>query len=128
LISSLVFWAVGFGLMFGASRDGLFGTSSFMPGATEGPAFLAALFFQLMFCSTATTIISGAVAERIRFPAYMLTALVTACIVYPIFGHWAWGGLLDGKATGWLAEMGFLDFAGSTVVHSLGGWMALAVC
>jgi Amt family ammonium transporter len=128
LISSLVFWAFGFGLMFGTSQDGLIGTSRFFPGAECGTTLLAMLFFQLMFCSTATTIISGAVAERIRFRAYMLTALVVSAVAYPVFGHWAWGGTIDGQATGWLGRLGFLDFAGSTVVHSLGAWISLALC
>jgi Amt family ammonium transporter len=128
LISSLVYWALGFALMFGVSRWGLFGTTCFAPGAELGMAGLAGLFFQMMFCGTSTTIISGAVAERIRFPAYMLTALVTSGLVYPVFGHWAWGGMLEQQPTGWLARLGFLDFAGSTVVHSLGGWLSLAVC
>ena len=78
--------------------------------------------------SISPTIVSGSVAERIKFSSYMLTAFITSAVAYPIFGHWAWGGLLEGKPTGWLAELGFLDFAGSTVVHSLGGWMSLAVC
>lgn len=128
LISSLVYWGFGFGLMFGASWYGLIGTSEFAPGEHKSAVFLAALFFQLMFCSTSTTIISGAVAERIRFPAYMVTALVTSALVYPIFGHWAWGGMLEQTPTGWLAKLGFIDFAGSSVVHSLGGWLSLAMC
>lgn len=128
LISSLVYWGFGFGLMFGASWHGLIGTSEFAPGEQESTVYLVALFFQLMFCSTATTIISGAVAERIRFRAYMVTALVTSAVVYPIFGHWAWGGMLEQTPTGWLAKLGFIDFAGSSVVHSLGGWLSLAMC
>jgi Amt family ammonium transporter len=79
-----------------------------------------------MFCGTATTIASGAVAERMKFSGYLIGAILLASIIYPIFGHWTWGGLLGGDK-GWLGEMGFIDFAGSTVVHSVGGWFALAL-
>lgn len=126
-ISSIAYWAVGYGLMFGSSFHGLFGTTRFAPDGTDDTALLTFLLFQLMFCSTATTIISGAVAERIRFSAYLLVALVMSLVVYPVFGHWAWGGVDQGIPTGWLGEIGFLDFAGSTVVHSLGGWASLAL-
>ena len=128
LISSLLFWAFGFAVMFGASFDGLFGTSRFAPSVDAGPALLAGFFFQMMFCSTSTTIISGAVAERIRFGAYLVVAVFVATVVYPVFGHWAWGGAFDGRPSGWLAHIGFIDFAGSSVVHSVGGWVALALC
>jgi len=126
-ISSIAYWAVGFGLMFGASYHGLFGTTRFAPEGTDDTALMTFLLFQLMFCSTSTTIISGAVAERIRFSAYLLVALVMSLVVYPVFGHWAWGGSDQGVPTGWLGEIGFIDFAGSTVVHSLGGWASLAL-
>ena len=128
LISSLAYWAFGFALMFGVSYEGFFGTTRFALGEEAPVALLGTFLFQLMFCSTATTIISGAVAERIRFGAYLITALFVSAIVYPIFGHWAWGGALDGVREGWLARLGFIDFAGSTVVHSIGGWVALALC
>ncbi|MBI1248170.1 ammonium transporter [bacterium] len=125
-ISASVFWLFGFGLMFGASYAGLVGTDLFCPGENSSPWLMAFFLFQLVFCGTATTIISGAVAERIRFRGYVIIALMTSGIIYPIFGHWAWGGALYGEPTGWLAQQGFIDFAGSTVVHSVGGWVALA--
>ncbi|MBA4016232.1 MAG: hypothetical protein C0483_03490 [Pirellula sp.] len=128
LISSLLYWAFGFALMFGTSYGGWFGTSLFAPGIDLSPTLMAGFLFQLMFCSTATTIISGAVAERIRFSAYLVTAVFVSGLIYPVFGHWAWGGAFDGVPTGWLAKLGFLDFAGSTVVHSVGGWISLALC
>src|SRR5215470_977541 len=92
-------------------------------------AFVTALFvFELGFIATATTLISGAVAERMRFAGWVVLAVFFAAVTYPVFGHWAWGnGALTGSGgDGWLKQLGFVDFAGSTVVHSLGGWMALA--
>jgi len=125
-ISTVVFWTVGFGMMFGRSEHGLFGTSLFAMGSDAGPWLLAVFVFQVVFCGTATTIISGALAERTRFGAYLLMCIVVSGFIYPTFGHWAWGGLVPGTGKGWLASMGFVDFAGSTVVHSVGGWIALA--
>ncbi len=131
-ISVLVFWAIGFALMFGASKAGLFGTTLFFAPVSETPvsssgAWLAAFFlFQAMFCGTATTIVSGAVAERMRFSGYLIISVVLSGFTYPIFGHWAWAGTY-GDGSGWLRALGFVDFAGSTVVHSVGGWVALAV-
>jgi Amt family ammonium transporter len=129
LISSLLFWSVGFALMFGASVAGLFGVSGFVlslsdPGAAA--AIGAFFFFQLAFCSTATTIVSGAAAERITFAGYAAVCVLVSGIIYPLFGHWAWGGVRGVDSTGWLQWLGFLDFAGATVVHSVGGWVALA--
>ena len=90
-------------------------------------AWPAAFFvFQAMFCGTAVTIVSGAVAERMRFAGYLLITLVLSGPIYTVFGHWAWNGLAVGELSGWLGELGFRDFAGATVVHSVGGWMALA--
>lgn len=125
-ISALAFWAVGFGLMYGQSVYGWFGESHFILGGDVGPGLLAFFLFQVVFCGTATTIISGAVAERIRFRSYVIVSLFVSAIVYPIFGHWAWGGAIEGTGAGWLAELGFIDFAGSTVVHSVGAWVSLA--
>ncbi len=79
-----------------------------------------------MFCGTAITIVSGAVAERMNFRGYMLVSAMTSLLIYPIVGHWAWAGLFQGKPVSWLAKAGFIDFAGSTVVHSVGGWVALS--
>ena len=127
-LSSIVFWAIGFGVMFGASRFDLFGTSHFMHDFTSDELGFAAFFiFQVMFCGTAVTIISGAVAERMKFVAYLLMTFLVSGLIYPVFGHLAWGGLYSGSAIGLLANQGFYDFAGSTVVHSVGGWAALAI-
>jgi ammonium transporter len=128
LVAASLFWLFGFGLMFGSDERGLVGTSSFL---FEGHGtFLTAFFlFQLGFIGTATTLMSGAVAERMRFGGYLVLATFVAAITYPVFGHWAWGaGSLTGAggADGWLKQLGFIDFAGSTVVHSVGGWVALA--
>ena len=130
-LASLGFWAVGFGLMFGATEHGLLGLSGFFPsvGSREPLSdvwVLAFFFFQLAFCSTAVTIFSGAVAERMSFRSFVIASVLLAVLIYPVTGHWAWGGLLSGEPSGWLERLGFLDFAGSTVVHSVGGWVALA--
>ena len=126
-MGSLAFWAVGFGLMFGATSSGWFGTSGFFLSdfSPDGdPWVLAFWMFQVVFCATAATIVSGAMAERTKFVGYLIYTLVLSALIYPIFGAWAWGGLFNGG--GWLEKMGFIDFAGSTVVHSVGGWAALA--
>jgi len=122
----LFFWIIGFGIMFGESFHGFWGTTRFI-SSFENNAFLCAFFFfQAMFCGTATTIFSGAVAERMRFSSYLLIAIFLSTFIYPIYGHWVWNGINEFKSTGWLAQMGFIDFAGSTVVHSIGGWVSLA--
>ena len=126
-LGSLTFWAVGFGLMFGVSSTGWFGTSGFFlsdysPGGD--PWVLAFWMFQAVFCATAATIVSGAMAERTKFSGYLLYTIGISAVIYPIFGSWAWGSLYNGS--GWLEGLGFIDFAGSTVVHSVGGWAALA--
>jgi Amt family ammonium transporter len=125
-IAVLAFWAFGYALMFGASWCGVIGTSGFAPDGAVTTTGMAKLLFQLVFCGTATTIVSGAVAERLRFSGYLVIAVLTAGLIYPVYGHWVWNGVLDGEATGWLARMGFIDFAGSAVVHAVGGWVALA--
>lgn len=126
-IAVSVFWLVGFGIMFGDSHQGLIGTTLFGWQLEDSSSWVMTVFiFQAMFCATAATIVSGAVAERMPFLAYTWTALWIALPIYPVFGHWAWGGLLGG-AQGWLGSLGFIDFAGSTVVHSVGGWVALAL-
>ncbi len=125
-VGSIAFWAVGFGLMFGAT-NGFFGTTDFLfSGATgDGAAWNFAFWmFQVVFAATAATIISGAVAERTKFSAYMVYSVFVSALIYPVFGGWAWGSLYHGS--GWLEGLGFIDFAGSTVVHSIGGWLALA--
>ena len=122
-IGGLVFWLFGFGLMFGLNQSGWIGLSHFMPNQMDDWHWNL-LFFQMMFAATATTIASGAMAERIHFVAYVVSAIFVSGVIYPVFGSWAWGGLFGGD--GWLKAMGFIDFAGSTVVHSIGGWVALA--
>jgi len=125
-MSSLFFWGIGFALMFGTG-NALFGTTGWFLGGGEGafeslawatPPLTAKWLFQAVFAGTAATIVSGAMAERTKFHSYLLYSGLISGIIYPISGHWIWGG-------GWLAERGFLDFAGSTVVHSVGGWAAL---
>jgi Amt family ammonium transporter len=137
-ISSLGFLILGWGLMFGDGNTliGLKGLL-FVSGADNSPAtseayqgvysaiswvgvpLWAKFFFQLVFCGTAATIVSGAVAERVRYISFILFSFIMAMFIYPVIGHWIWGG-------GWLGKLGMFDFAGSTVVHSVGGWAALA--
>ncbi len=125
-ISMLLFWAFGFALMFGITRQGWIGSSLFMIDFSQESPWLTSFFlFQVVFCGTAVTIVSGAIAERVRFAGYLMMAVVISALIYPIYGHWAWGGALDSQP-GWLARLGFVDFAGSSVVHSVGGWASLA--
>lgn len=128
-VGTLAFWAVGFGLMFGvsASTGGFLGTNGFFfSGVTDNKWFFAFWMFQVVFAATAATIVSGAMAERTKFVAYLVYSAVISAVIYPIFGAWAWGNLFNTDNAPWLAKMGFVDFAGSTVVHSIGGWAALA--
>ena len=123
-VGTIAFWLVGFGIMFGVSKSGLFGTSLF---AASGNAdhlglsipLMAFLLFQTVFAATAATIVSGAMAERTKFVSYIIYSAVISLIIYPVVGHWIW------NAEGWLFQKGMIDFAGSTVVHSVGGWAAL---
>ena len=127
---SLAFYILGAALMFGANKAagwlgwGGFGMPSLATG--EGAWDWTFLFFQTMFAATAATIVSGAVAERIEFKSYLIYSVIVSAIVYPISGHWMWGSLAGDASRGWLEALGFHDFAGSTVVHSVGGWIALA--
>ena len=116
---TIIFWLLGYGLMFGDNPSGWFGTSDFAPNDAE-PMTWGVILFQTMFAATAATIASGAMAERTRFGAYLIGALMITGVIYPVFGSWVW------NADGWLAQLGFIDFAGSTVVHSVGAWCALA--
>jgi ammonium transporter, Amt family len=116
--STLGFWVLGYGLMFGANPSGFIGTDTFAPQGSDG-AVMMNVYYQLMFAATCATIVSGVVAERTRFNAYLIGSAITTVIVYPIFGSWVW------NPEGWLAQLGFIDAAGSTVVHSIGGWLAL---
>lgn len=125
-LASLMFWAIGFSIMFGPSWNGWTGTWGLAPDGQSTPWLISFFLFQMMFCGTSTTIVSGAVAERTRFSSYMWMSACVSGVIYPLFGHWAWGGALEGSTRGWLGQLGFIDFAGSTVVHSLGGWFALA--
>ena len=130
-ISLFVYWIIGYAFMFGSSIKGLIGHSGFIPGAGWNIDFNqgAFLFFQAMFCSTSATIVSGAVAERMKYSSYIISTFLMSLIIYPIFGHWAWAGIQPSfisDAQGWLNKIGFVDFAGSTVVHSVGGYVGLA--
>ncbi|MBD3669458.1 MAG: ammonium transporter [Gammaproteobacteria bacterium] len=122
-VGSLVYWLVGFGIMFGINHSGWFGEDHFFVNVADDFDYTF-LMFQTMFAATAVTIASGAMAERTHYRAYLLGAVIITAIIYPVYGSWAWGGAYGGS--GWLADMGFIDFAGSTVVHSVGGWVALA--
>lgn len=119
---AIVYLAVGFALMFGSSMGGFIGTEGFFLSGMEnfdfGVPTLAFWVFQAVFAATAATIVSGAVAERMKFSAYILSTIFITAITYPVVGHWVWGG-------GWLENLGFVDFAGSTVVHSVGAFAAL---
>ncbi len=127
-VSVVLFWLCGYALMFGTSRDGWIGQTGWLFRIGEGDPWLDAFFlFQVMFCATSTTILSGAVAERVGFLGYLIIATVVSGLLYPVFGHWAWNGAQAGSYAGWLAQAGFVDFAGSSVVHSVGGWVSLAV-
>lgn len=124
---AVLFWAIGYAIMYSSGDSNWFGfdsTFSFLSSANApedngGYATSAAWLFQVVFAATAATIVSGAVAERTKLGAYIVYSCLLSAIVYPISGHWIWGG-------GWLSDMGMRDFAGSTVVHSVGGWAALA--
>ncbi|MBR4190732.1 MAG: ammonium transporter [Kiritimatiellae bacterium] len=127
---SLAFYVLGAALMFGGSvAAGWFGWGGLgMPtlSASADTWDWTFLFFQTMFAATAATIVSGAVAERIEFKSYLIYSVLVSALVYPVSGHWMWGGLAGEGSAGWLEALGFHDFAGSTVVHSVGGWIALA--
>ena len=130
-VSVSVFWAVGFGIMFGSSFGGIFGTDSFF-FVSENALNQSFFVFQAMFVATAASIISGVVAERLKFFGYLYITFFTALLIYPVAGHWAWADLNRDPAIaltnsmGWLGKIGFVDFAGSTIVHSVGGWIALS--
>ncbi len=135
-LGTVAFWAIGFGLMFGDGNAFVGTTGWFLSGADNSPAtgdayqgvysalnwtgvpLFAKFMFQLVFAGTTATIVSGAMAERTKFHAYLAYSFIISAFIYPVVGHWIWGG-------GWLAKLGMWDFAGSTVVHSTGGWMSL---
>lgn len=121
MCGTVLFWIIGFSIMFGSGNgfigwDGYFFMSNFGNDNLPPAAFF---IFQTMFCATTATIVSGAMAERTKFSMYLLYSIVISAVIYPISGHWGWGG-------GWLSEMGFHDFAGSTIVHACGGALAFA--
>jgi len=118
LVSTIAFATLGFALMFGVSRGGWIGWAPLLLKGLQGHDLLVFLF-QAVFCGTAATIVSGAVAERLRFLPFVLESALLCAFVYPLFGHWAWGG-------GWLAALGYKDFAGSSVVHLMGAGVAFA--
>jgi Amt family ammonium transporter len=120
-IGSILFWLIGYTLMYGDSIGGFIGKPSlfFNDNGIGDYANKTDLMFQTVFAATAATIVSGAVAERTKFNAYLIFTVVITIFIYPISGHWKWGG-------GWLDQLGFLDFAGSTLVHSVGAWVGLA--
>ncbi|MEZ4658592.1 MAG: ammonium transporter [Caldilineaceae bacterium] len=135
-VAVVLYWLFGFGIMHGLTSGGIMGSTFFSPDllnmpmtAAQGSAISLPTFFlfQAMFCGTAVTIISGASAERMRFESYLVVSMVVSAFVYPFVGHWIWGGMFFGRPEGWLGALGFVDFAGSTVVHSVGGWSALAL-
>lgn len=125
VIGSIFFFLIGFGIMFGGDNP-IIGTKGFFnpnaladaDGLFNGLPVGVFLIFQTVFCATAATIVSGAMAERTKFSSYLIYSACISVFIYPITGHWIWGG-------GWLADLGFHDFAGSTAVHSVGGWCAL---
>ena len=139
-VAVVIFWIFGFGLMFGTSYKGFIGTDLFL-FKTNAAEYMTYFVFQAMFVATAATIVSGAVAERMKFNGYLIITILATGIIYPIVGHWAWSSSylnnIDAtrqllavtgqvKTTGWLTDIGFVDFAGSTIVHSVGGWIALS--
>ncbi|GAB4185458.1 MAG: hypothetical protein OHK0024_25650 [Thalassobaculales bacterium] len=124
-VAGLLFWAAGYAIAFGPGAGGLIGLGD-LPFASLEPEAIVVFLFQMMFCGTATTIVSGAVAERMRYGGYIATSALVSLLVYPVYAHWAWNGGVGEAPAGWLAALGFIDFAGSTVVHSIGGWAALA--
>lgn len=125
-VAVLAHWAVGFALMYGSSVNGWFGWGGWASEMLDEPRDIAFFIFQAAFVGTAATIIAGAVSERAKFGGYLSISIIVSVFIYPVFGHWAWSGSWSGENLGWLEQKGFIDFAGSTVVHSVGGWVALA--
>lgn len=119
IASVIIFFLIGYSIMFGSSIGGFLGFDGFALSGLSEPIDYATFVFQATFAGTAATIISGAVAERMRFSSYVVVSLIVVAVIYPISGHWIWAG------DGWLAQKQMVDFAGSTVVHSLGAWVGL---
>lgn len=118
--SVLAFW------MFGFSWNGLFGSNHFFIANVNDPHDIAIFLYQACFCGTASTIVSGAIAERTRLSSYLILTFFISSLLYPLYGHWVWADACMSNTSGWLQASGFRDFAGSSVVHSMGGWFALA--
>ena len=129
-VGAPAFYIIGAAIMFGATKcGGWLGWGGLgMPSLSAGEGIWdwTFFFFQTIFAATAATIVSGAVAERIHFKSYLIYSLIVSAFIYPVSGHWMWGSLFGEGSQGWLEALGFHDFAGSTVVHSVGGWVALA--
>lgn len=123
-VGAVGFWAIGFGVMFGGDIYEFFPNPSHYSYGEDPNWMYIFLLFQTVFAATAATIVSGAMAERTRFGVFLVFSCLITTVIYPVTGSWVWGGLWHGG--GWLEQMGFVDFAGSTVVHSVGGWVALA--
>ena len=123
-VSLLAFGMIGFTLMFGASCWGLFGSDGIAYWLDD--KLTSFFIFQMVFCGTASTIVSGAIAERSKMRTYLFIVLILSGLVYPLIGHWCWGGVLGNTGKGWLANFGFVDWAGASVVHVTGGFAALA--
>jgi Amt family ammonium transporter len=117
-VGAIAYWAVGWALMYGDSIAAFIGGNQFF--VKGDAALMRDWFFQVVFAATAATIVSGAMAERTKFSSYLIYSIFISAVIYPISGHWIWQG------DGWLTALGFHDFAGSTVVHSVGGWAALS--
>ena len=129
IVSSIVFYLFGFALMFGFSGSAWIGSGYFLlNGLSEqnGAFGYSFFFFQVVFAGTTATILTGALAERSKLSLNLCGSAFVVGVIYPIFGHWVWGGFFNSDNSGWLRQIGFVDFAGSTVVHSIGGWVALA--
>lgn len=124
-IANVIFLIFGFAVMFSNSESFINNDYLFLTGVDSSQLF-SFFVFQAVFCGTATTILSGSIAERTSFRGYLLTAIFVSCTVYPLFGRLVWNGAIEGEAAGWLNQRGFVDFAGASVVHSVGGWVALA--
>lgn len=127
-VAAGLFWAAGYAFMFGRSNRGMLGVTDFFFEESTHSRWLTVFFlYQCCSCGLSTTIASGATAERLRFRAYVVLSMIISGLLYPVFGHWVWAGMPTGERLGWLGQLGFIDFAGATVVHGIGAWAALAV-
>ncbi|KAF0091724.1 MAG: putative two-component histidine kinase [Fusobacteria bacterium] len=125
VITTLSFFAVGYAIMFGPSFHGLFGSDFWFGSHLQGSSSYVIVFFELMFAGTAVTIFSGSMSERTKTKGLIISAIVVGALIYPVYGHWVWGNLYLNQSA-WLQQLGFIDFAGATVVHGTAGWIALA--